>query len=208
MTRRRVFSTGSTSSNKSPKPLQKLRDAPREAQHRLDQLDADMARLEETSREAWRAYAKQPNGPPPSPDIEGRERIERERRLFAADLQNCLNGVAVAAEMLEPIDREIREIGVRLFELRLAAMVDKSRGFEAQMREAEQAYVAAAVKVDAIRAALFKSRSAAMNANNQRRVGDFDSGDCNSRSDRARRFLADPAERARLTQEYTARLRC
>ncbi len=177
------------------------------AQQALGALDEEAAKIDRGERDAWDEWARSAEGPPPSPLSAKREALAHEREHAAADLVAARNAEQGVEQRRHELVAELRGVTNGLFAIEVERMVAEAAGFEEKLREAERAFVAAAVEIDGRRDALYAARVAETNAKNEMRVVALTAA-----IDRVQaikgfgEFLADPKERDCLAAEAKRRL--
>jgi hypothetical protein len=150
--------------------LSKVDAARREVEAKLAALAAEQAQIDAAEREAWRAWAEHAEGQPPSPKTAEREDLAKRRRLLAGDLQAALNGQTAVAPRLEALHAQLTQVGLKIFEQTIAALVDEAEALNADLHAAAATFLALCEQRDGLRDAVDASLSRPVNRQNEARA--------------------------------------
>ncbi len=141
----------------------------REAEAEIASCDREKSEIDRSEMEAWGQWAKDAGPEPPAHGPE-RAAITKRRVLAERDLASAQLANDAVHKRREELGGELRQLSSKIFEILVERAVADALRHEQDMRAAEAAFVAAAVKIEGIRAALFGARVEAMGAANQVRV--------------------------------------
>jgi hypothetical protein len=186
--------------------LNKVAQARGEIERRLAELDAEQAQIDEAERAAWRAWANDAEGPPPSPRTEARERIAQARALLARDLTGAMNGEKAVAPRLAALHAELRQIGVEHYERRLDALIAEAEAVNAAVHNAAQAFVAVAEQADGLRDSVVAELERAAVGNDRDREAALRAAFAHIDGFAQPKMAGDPASRSRHAASFRRRL--
>jgi hypothetical protein len=188
--------------------LNKAAEARGAIEQRLQELDAEQALVDESERQAWRAWAENDaQGPPPSPRTQERERIAQARLLMANDLQSAANGEKAVQPRLQALNAELHALLVEIYARKVGELIDEAEELNAGVHAAARAFVAVCERADGLRDSIVDQLDRAVNGGDRHREATLRAAFSHIEQLKQPSLAGDASERSRHAAGYASRLR-